>query len=84
MTLFIYTTSIAPNEKPKNKKFIIVFVISISITKIPFRFVTETKESIKTFSRKLLIIFIAATLIITILSLSIYGHHPNQTISSSF
>jgi len=84
ITLFIYTTSITSNEKNKiTKKPLIMLIVLATLT---LKKVRSEKPSIniKSFSMQNLLILIGIILILTLLAVSSHGHHPNQTLNSSF
>jgi len=84
ITLFIYATSITSNEKTKiRKKTILILIISAVLTLKKVRHVNPSLN-IKSFSIQNLLILIAIILILTLLAVSSHGHHPNQTLNSSF
>lgn len=80
----MYTVSLEPNEKTKYKKGNLI-LIALALTFASFPNTNkEIKETIKTFSRKATILVITTVLILALTGISNQGHHPNQTISSSF
>lgn len=85
MTLFMYTTSFSSNEKIKTKKIKVIFVLPLIMLLItPINRSGLIKRSIKNFTNVFMFLIIAMILLVSLLSISIHGHHPNQTISTSF
>jgi len=86
ITLFVYTTSLTSNEKSKSKKGKVfkISIITIILILTPNQTDKKNEDTIKIFSNKYTIVIIAMILIITLVAISRHGHHPNQTISSSF
>jgi hypothetical protein len=84
ITLFIYATSIASNEKPKTRKKVAITTMTLIILTIKKIRPEKPSINIKSFSIQNLLILIAIILIVTLLAVSSHGHHPNQTLNSSF
>jgi hypothetical protein len=83
--LFVYATSLSPNEKTRSRKKnkIIVLPLIIAVCCIRERRI-KAKESIKTFSNQSALIIIALLLVLTMLALSLHTYNPLQTTSSRF
>ena len=84
ITLFIYASSLSPNEKTKTKKHRKFIVLIIIAATIPHSHPIQIKESIKIFSNQVTIMIIITVLIATMVSISIHGYSPYQPISSNF
>jgi hypothetical protein len=80
----MYTSSLVSNETTNKKKSSYLFILLIIFLCLPLNNIKIPRESIKIFSRQIVLVLISIFLIIRILSISSHGHHPNQTLSSSF
>ena len=85
MTLFIYVSSLSPNEKSKTNKTRGIFIpLTLFIFLVPNISPSNIKESIKIFSSQTPIMVITIILLVTIFSIVKQRFHPNQTTSSNF
>nr|SPC34978.1 NADH dehydrogenase subunit 6 [Paraleius leontonychus] len=84
MTLFIYVSSLAPNEKSKSSHSWMWALLLVMSMSPKAHTLSTTKQSMKTFSHQTLILIMTAILILTMLAISSQSFNPQQTMSSTF
>jgi hypothetical protein len=85
MTLFIYASSLVPTIKKNQKKQKVIPMLIVILTLSgPILTSHKNRQTIKIFSSQTVIIIITTMLILTLIAVRRQGHHPLQTISTSF
>nr|QFG71650.1 NADH dehydrogenase subunit 6 [Oribatula sp. XFX] len=85
MTLFIYVTSLSPNEKTKTKKSMVLLTLPMLIlVSQPNTNAKMMKESMKAFSSNVTMIIMATILLASMLAIAMHTYNPMQSMYSSF